>query len=265
MRTLTRAALRGALVVCLSPVTPAFAHGIVGGREFVEPFVTEDVNVMNAVMVQGRFVHRRDGDRQEIVYEIEKKLTPEMSLFLMHGANWNFREEEAMGAFPAMEEGMGMVPAMEGEAETKRPAAHSGFQNLEIGVKRQVYRSEHREALVSLAAELEVPTGSERAGAERRPSAGFMLLYAKGLGDLPRRLSWIRPLAVQGDLMFETPLGAGRPENMFAWNLAFQYHLGILHESVDFPKALEHLVFLSEFNFEIPVKTARPGGERRPS
>ena len=254
MRTLMRAVHHAALFVCFLSATPAFAYGVVGGREFVEPFVTEDANVMNAVMVQGCFVHRRDGDRQEIVYEIEKKLTPGMSVFLMHGANWNFREEESMGACPAMEEPMGMAPVMEeGEAEAKRPAAHSGFQNLQVGVKRQVYRSESHEALVSVAAELEVPTGSERAGAMSHPMAGFMLLYAKGLGDLPPRFSWVRPLAVQGDIMFETPLGVGRPENMLAWNLAFQYHLGILHEMLSFPKALEHLVFLSEFSFETPV------------
>ena len=129
----------------------------------------------------------------------------------------------------------------------------SGFDNLEVGLKHQIFASERRQTIVSLMALVEAPVGGERAGAEDHAAAGFHVLLARGLGDLPRDLSWIRPLGVQTDLGVEAPLGAGSPDTEMVANIALQYDLSILHERYAFPGWMERFVISTELNLETPL------------
>ncbi len=125
-----------------------------------------------------------------------------------------------------------------------------GFLNLEAGIKQQIFTSERHETIISLAAAVVAPTGTERVGAEDHAAIEALGLFAKGFGDLPDALSPLRLLALQGDLGIETPLGDGRPVNEFFWNAALSYDLRLLHQQMDFPSALEPLALVAEFNFE---------------
>ncbi len=84
-------------------------------------------------------------------------------------------------------------------------------------------------------------------------------LSAKGFGDLPDSLSLLRPLALMGDVSWETPLGDGRPVNELGYHAALTYHLRALHEIVNFPSFLEPLSLVTEFNFETVVNGDEQG------
>jgi hypothetical protein len=247
--------------------TQVHAHGTVGRREFIEPFVTEDANVKNEAVFQGIYIDRRDPvDRWEMRYEIEKTLSARTSIFFEHGAAFHVLEgtgdhhaDETAEPHPheGEEEGHGHEEGAEpGMAESRR--THSGFGSMGIGLKRELYRNAGHEALLSVAAAIEAPTGSEEAGAEDHAAAEFLALGAKGFGDLPERLGWLRPFAIQADTRLETPLGTGRPENELSANAALQYHLKVLREHVNFPEVLENLVLVTEFS----VRTRLNGPSR---
>jgi len=239
-------ALRGAsfLLSCLTLlwVAEARAHGVMGKREFTHPFVGEHAPVMNEFVARGRYLDsREDPDGWVAGWEIEKKLTDGTSVFLEGGARFHTLSHE---------HGMHMHEEMDAEDHAE---PRSGFDNLEVGLKHQVYTSEKRETIVSLAAFVEAPTGTERAGAEDHPAVGFHALLARGLGDLPPAVHWLRPLAVQTDTGVELPLGAGSPDTEMVANLALQYDLSVLHERVAIPGWMERFVISAEVNFETPL------------
>ena len=211
------------------------AHGAAGERRFIEPFVTEDAATQNEAVAQGHYVRRDGRDFWLLTYEIEKTLSENTSVFIEHGAAFNV---PGGGEY---DEGSG----------GGKPA--DGFLNMEAGIKHGIFKSDKHEAIVSLAAAIEVPTGTDRIGAEEHPALEFGALFAKGFGDLPEGLSLLRPFALMGDLRWETPLGDGRPVNALGYNLALTFDLRTLHEIVNFPAFLEPLSLVTEFNFETMV------------
>ena len=247
MRSVQRL-LRGltCALALLVPAADARAHGVVGKREFIHPFVGDHAPVMNEFMVHGQYMdNREDPDGWTASWEIEKKITDDTSLFLEGG-----------GRFHAIPHDHGEVDGghMHEDVEVHdSPDASSGFDNLEVGLKHRIFTSERRETLVSLMALVEAPVGAERAGAEDHAAVGFHGLFARGLGDLPQGVFWLRPLAVQTDTGVEVPLGAGSPSTGMVANVALQYDLSVLHERVAFPSWLERFVISTELNFETPL------------
>jgi len=234
--------------------------------------VTEDAATQNEAVIQGEYTRRDGPDPWVLTYEIEKTLGERTSLFIEHGAAFNVGaggggEEpgtETHGHDPMdghdheeIGRAVGMAPASLGGSQGSEgggPAGagggtEDGFQNLGVGIKQEVFRNGRHEAIVSLAAAVEAPTGTERIGSEDHAALEVLGLFAKGFGDVPASLSALRPLALQGDVRVETPLGEGRPVNEFLWNAALSYDLRVLHEQASFPAYLEPLAFVAEFNF----------------
>src|SRR5437870_11733699 len=76
---------RSAVVLLLSGLTAsgAHAHGVVGQRSFIEPFVAEDVNPKNAfVIARPEWDEGRDGRTFTLGFGLEKKLTDDFSITL---------------------------------------------------------------------------------------------------------------------------------------------------------------------------------------
>jgi hypothetical protein len=229
------AALALALTAALAG--EAAAHGIVGQRSFIEPFVTEDVNPKNEFVIARP---ERDFGAEEKVWSygfgLEKKLSDDLSLTL--DSEW-----------------LHISPRDPEEEPT------SGFGNLGIMLKYALYRCEQHEGIVSFAVEAEAPTGSADVGAERDSAFRPFFLYGKGLGDLPEGLGLLRAFAVQGDFGPEISTDH-ETTTAFVHDIAIQYSIPYLQSSVKdvglrWPFA--NLLPVVEFNFEHGVKGEESG------
>ena len=217
----------GALL-CWLIAASAHAHGVVGQRTFIEPFITEDVNPKNEfVIARPEWDHSREGRTFSVGFGLEKKLADHLSLTL--DSEW-----------------VDISPKPHDEPH------ESGFNNLGITFKYAFFINPVHEAIASIALESTAPTGTTDVGAEVDPSFKPFLLYGKGFGDLPQAMRYVRPLAVQGDAGFEVSIDRQRTTT-FAHNIAVQYSIPYLQSFVrDFGLRwpFENLIVDGEFNFE---------------
>jgi len=207
--------------------TSAHAHGVVGERSFIEPFITEDVNPKNEfVIARPEWDHGRDGRTFTLGFGLEKKLSDRFSLTLDSG--W-----------------------LDVSPEASSEPHESGFDNLAMTLKYAFFINPEHEAIASIALESTAPTGSRSVGAEGDWSFKPFLLYGKGLGDLPSALNYLRPFAVQGDAGFEVGTDHAR-STTFAHNIAVEYSVPYLQSFVrDFGIGwpFRDLIADVEFNF----------------
>ena len=229
----------GAVTVglCLLASMEASAHGVVGQRSFIEPFVTEDVNPKNEfVIARPEWDHSGEADSLHLGFGLEKKLSDRFSITL--DSEWD-----------------SVSPS-----DPQEPQA-TGFNNLGITLKDALYINPDHEAIVSAAVESTAPTGSSDVGAEPDWSFKPFLLYGKGFGDLPRSLDYLRPLAIQGDAGFEVSIDHDRTTT-FAHNIALEYSIPYLQQfvrdlGIDYP--FKDLIPVVEFNFEHGVHGEEEG------
>jgi hypothetical protein len=216
----------GAVLCCVA--ADAYAHGIVGQRSFIEPFVTEDVNPKNELVIaRPEWSHARDGRTFSLGFGLEKKLSDTFSLTL--DSAWDALSPAAMD----------------------EPATH-GFNNLGITLKQAFFISPAHEAILSIALESTAPIGTNEVHAEQDWSFKPFVLYGKGFGDLPEGLQYLRPFAVQGDAGPEIALDGPRTTT-FVHDIAIQYSLPYLQAAVrdvGLRWPLNDLLPVTEFNFE---------------
>ena len=215
----------------------AHAHGVVGQRSFIEPFITEDVNPKNEfVIARPEWDHSRDGRTLSLGFGLEKKISDRFSLTL--DSEWE-----------------DITPKPRDEPHA------SGFNNLGITLKYAFFINPEHEAITSVALESTAPTGTEQVGAEKDWSFKPFLLYGKGAGDLPNTLKYLRPLAVQGDAGFEISTDHDRTTTL-AHNIAVEYSIPYLQSFVrDFGLRwpFNALIADTEFNFEHGVNGEEHG------
>jgi len=227
MRRLQIGFFCGALL-CLS-ISLARAHGVVGKRTFIEPFITEDANPKNEfVIARPGFFNTDEGNEFSLGFALEKKLSENFSLALE--GEWT---SERLGREPNLED----------------------FQNPRILLKYGLWKIPSREFVLSPALEIELPLGDRNVGAERDPVIAPLLLFAQGFGGIPQTLSYLRPLALMGDAGFEI-LTNEKTETVFKYDGLLMYSLPYLQTHVrDFglPWPLNRLIPLVEFNFETRV------------
>jgi hypothetical protein len=207
----------------------AHAHGAVGKRVFIEPFVTEDANPKNEfVIAKPGFFNTDEGNVFSLGFALEKKLSNNFSLTLE--GEWT---SERAGGQPHVE----------------------GFQNPGILLKYSVWKDLAREFILSPALEIEFPLGDREVGAARELIVAPLLLFARGLGDLPQSLSYLHPLALMGDIGFEILTNA-ETETVLKYDILLMYSLPYLRAHVrelDAPWPFTRLIPLVEFNFETGV------------
>jgi hypothetical protein len=215
----------------------AHAHGVVGQRSFIEPFITEDVNPKNEfVIARPEWDHSREGRTLSLGFGLEKKISDRFSLTL--DSEWD-----------------DITPKPRDEPHA------SGFNNLGITLKYAFFINPEHEAITSVALESTAPTGTEQVGAEKDWSFKPFLLYGKGAGDLPNTLKYLRPLAVQGDAGFEISTDHDRTTTL-AHNIAVEYSIPYLQSFVrDFGLRwpFNALIADTEFNFEHGVNGEEHG------
>jgi hypothetical protein len=229
-----------AFAACCLAAGMAHAHGVVGQRTFIEPFITEDVNPKNEfVIARPQWDHGSDARSLSLGFGLEKKLADTVSITL--DSEWD-----------------SVSPRAPDEPQV------TGFNNLGITLKDAFYINPEHEGILSAALEATAPVGKAAVGAEQDWSFKPFVLCGKGFGDLPRSLQYLRPLAVQCDAGFEISIDHARTTTL-AYNMAWQYSIPYLQSFVTdlgLGWPLNDLIAVAEFNFEHAVHGEDSGQSR---
>jgi hypothetical protein len=257
---LRRASLPG-LAIALVPLTQGVAHEIVGNRFFPATIGIDDPGVNDELSLP-TVDSFKTGDvppvrQRDISSEFSKRITEDFAISF--GSTYTF---------------LGPIdPAAAGA---------NGFQNLDTTFKYRVYKNPEHEFVMSVGLSIEWGgTGAESVGAEPFHHYTPNLYFGKGLGDLPDRLSWIRPVAITGQVGYSIParnstttLGidpdTGNPTvdtqfnpRVLNWGATIQYSMPYLKSAVvdlGLPEFINHLIPLVEATLQTPVSNTLTSG-----
>jgi hypothetical protein len=257
---LRRASLPG-LAIALVPLTQGVAHEIVGNRFFPATIGIDDPGVNDELSLP-TVDSFKTGDvppvrQRDISSEFSKRITEDFAISF--GSTYTF---------------LGPIdPAAAGA---------NGFQNLDTTFKYRVYKNPEHEFVMSVGLSIEWGgTGAESVGAEPFHHYTPNLYFGKGLGDLPDTLSWIRPVAITGQVGYSIParnstttLGidpdTGNPTvdtqfnpRVLNWGATIQYSMPYLKSAVvdlGLPEFINHLIPLVEATLQTPVSNTLTSG-----
>ena len=257
---LLRATLRG-LVVAVLPLNVSFAHEIVGNRfcpatlEIDDPGVNDELALPTVDSFKtGDFPPIRQRD---VSGEFSKRITEDFGVSF--GSTYTF---------------LGPIDPT--------AAGANGFQNLETTLKYRVFKSPEHEFVLSAGLSVEWGgTGSASVGAESFNVYTPTIYFGKGLGDLPDTLSWIRPVAITGQVGYSIParnfttLVGVDPDSgnqifdtefhprVLNWGGTIQYSMPYLKSAVNdlgLPDFFNHLIPLVEASLQTPVANTFTSG-----
>ena len=133
--------------------------------------------------------------------------------------------------------------------------ARTGWDNIDVRLKYRALVNAPHEFLLSTAIDYEIGgTGAHRVGAEPFDTVQPIVSFGKGLGDLPRRMDWLRPVAISGAAGLALPTGSG--PKLVRYGVTLQYSLLYRDRhisSIGAPEWLGSLIPLVEFAVETPV------------
>jgi hypothetical protein len=236
----------------------ASAHGFAGSRFFPatlstdDPFVNDELSLPT---VSSIVTPDEGGTREtEISADIAKRITPSFGV-------------EIGEAFLVLQPRAGR--------------SESGFGNLELGAKYEFFENDGHEIILSLGADVEVGgTGNKRIDADPFSTWAPALFFGKGFGDLPNQVSFLRPLALTGQVGVAIPTSASsrtvglnetngereieieRHPDVLEWGFALEYSIIYLQEQVKdigLRAPFDRLIPLIEFSFETPLNRGQEG------
>jgi hypothetical protein len=249
-----RAGLSGLAVAILS-LSQSAAHEIVGNRFFPATLGIDDPGVNDELAIP-TISGAKTGDdpsfRQlDFSGEYSKRITDAFAISI--GAAYSRLSP------PGGPTGMGA----------------NGFQNLETAFKYRVFRDPAHEFVMSVGLSIEWGgTGASSVGADPFNTYMPTVFFGKGLGDLPDTLSWVRPVAITGQIGYAMPgrnstttfgidpdSGSPMAETEFHprvlnWGGTIQYSMPYLKSAVvdlGLPEFINHLIPLVEANLQTPV------------
>jgi len=255
-----RAGLWGA-AFALVPLSGSSAHEIVGNRFFPATLSIDDPGVNDELSLP-TVDSFKTGDvppvrQRDISAEFSKRITEDFAISF--GTTYTF---------------LGPIDPT--------AAGANGFQNLETLFKYRVFKNPEHEFVMSVGLSVEWGgTGSSTAGAEPFNTYTPTLFFGKGLGDLPDTLSWLRPVAITGQLGYSIPArnftttfgiapdtGLQTVDTEFNpqrlnWGLSIQYSMPYLKSSVvdlGLPDFINHLIPLVEASLQTPVSNTLTSG-----
>ena len=256
-----RAALPG-LAIALAPHNEGVAHEIVGNRFFPATIGIDDPGV-NDEMSLPTVANFKTGDdpsfrQRDFSSEFSKRITEAFAI--------SFGSTFSSFAAPGGPTGLGA----------------SGFQNLETTFKYRVFKNPKHEFVISVGLSIEWGgTGAQSVGADPFNTYTPTLYFGKGFGDLPDTLSWIRPVAVTGQIGYAIP--ARRSTTLFSidpdsgdlaadtefhprvlnWGATIQYSMPYLKSAVvdlGLPDFVNHLIPIVEATMQTPVSNTFASG-----
>lgn len=204
----------GVAAICLLGPGAAQAHGFAGARFFPATILTDDPFVADELSLPTvtRAPSDRDGTQEiDLDWDLSKRITPDLGISL--GQGWKYLQPRG-------------VPAV------------SGLDALHAGIAYQFFKSAAHEAtaLIGLNANFAHTGRVQALGADDFTTLTPAFNFGKGMGDLPGSLSWLRPIAVTGNLGIDFPTkstSAGSPNpNNLNYGFAFEYSLEYLQHQV---------------------------------
>lgn len=258
---LLRVGLPG-LAILLVPLNEVVAHEIVGNRFFPATLGIDDPGVNDELSLPTVDNFHTGDDpsvrQRDFSGEFSKRITEAFAV--------SFGSTFTSLKAPGGPTGMGA----------------SGFQNFETTFKYRVYRNPEHELVMSVGLSVEWGgTGAESVGAEQFNTYTPTLYFGKGFGDLPDTLSWIRPVAVTGQVGYAIPgrnsattfgidpdTGASTVDTEFNprvlnWGATIQYSMPYLKSAVidlGLPDFFNHLIPLVEATMQTPVSNTFTSG-----
>jgi hypothetical protein len=258
---LWRAGLSG-LAIALVPLTESVAHEIVGNRFFPATLGIDDPGV-NDEMSLPTVANFNTGDdpsvrQRDISTEFSKRITEAFAV--------SFGSTYSSLRAPGGPTGMGTA----------------GFQNLDTTFKYRLFRDPVHEFVMSVGVSIEWGgTGAESVGAEPFNHYTPTVYFGKGFGDLPDTLSWIRPVAITGQVGYSIPgrnstttfgidPDTGDPTidtqfhpRVLNWGGTLQYSMPYLKSAVidlGLPDFINHLIPIVEATLQTPVANTLTSG-----
>ena len=243
------------LAVALVPIGESAAHEIVGNRVFPVTLGIDDPGV-NDEMSLPTFDSFKTGDnpsfkQRDISGEFSKRITEAFAV--------SFAPTYSHLSPPGGLTGMGA----------------SGFQNFETTFKYRVFKNPEHEFVLSAGLSVEWGgTGAKSLGADPFNTYTPTVYFGKGFGDLPDTLSWVRPVALTGQIGYSIPgrnattaVGVdpdtGSPTldtefnpRVLNWGATIQYSMPYLKSAVvdlGLPDFINHLIPLVEAVMQTPV------------
>jgi hypothetical protein len=249
------------LAFVLVPLKESVAHEIVGNRFFPATLSIDDPGV-NDELTLPTVDSFKTGDvppvrQRDISAEFSKRITEDFAISF--GTTYTF---------------LGPVDPT--------AAGANGFQNLETTFKYRVFKNPEHEFVISVGLSVEWGgTGSSTVGAESFNTYTPTIYFGKGLGDLPGTLSWLRPVAITGQVGYailgqnSTTTSAADPDSgaltadtefnsrVLNWGGTIQYSMPYLKSAVvdlGLPDFINHLIPLVEANLQTPVANTLTSG-----
>ncbi len=249
--------------IALIPLSGSIAHEIVGNRFFPATLGIDDPGVNDELSLP-TVDSFKTGDvppvrQHDISGEFSKRMTEDFAISF--GTTYTFL----------------------GPIDQTVPGAN-GFQNLETTFKYRVFKDPVHEFVLSVGLSVEWGgTGSQTVGADPFNTYTPTVYFGKGLGDLPDTLSWLRPVAVTGQVGYAIPArnfstifgidpdsGALTADTEFHprvlnWGGTIQYSMPYLKSSVidlGLPDFVNHLVPLVEATLQTPVVNTLTSGTK---
>lgn len=255
-----RAGLSG-LAIVLVFATGSAAHEIVGNRFFPATLGIDDPGVNDELSLP-TVDSFKTGDvppvrQRDVSGEFSKRITEDFAVSF--GSTYSFLSS--------------IDPTVPGA---------NGFQNLETTFKYRLFKNPEHEFVMSVGLGVEWGgTGAENVGADPFNTYTPMVWFGKGLGDLPDTFSWLRPIAVTGQVGYAIPgrnstttLGIDPDTGLLSadtefhprvlnWGGTIQYSMPYLKSAVmdlGLPEFINHLIPLVEANLQTPVANTLTSG-----
>jgi hypothetical protein len=258
---LLRAGLSG-LAVALAPLSESVGHEIVGNRFFPATLTIDDPGVNDELAFPTVSSFKTDDDpsfrQRNISGEFSKRITEAFAV--------SFGSTYSHLSPPGGPAGM----------------RANGFQNLETTFKYRFFKDPAHEFVMSVGLSVEWGgTGAQSVGADPFNTYTPTVYFGKGFGDLPDTLSWIRPVAVTGQIGYAIPgrrstttfgidPDSGDPTidtefhpRVLNWGGSIQYSMPYLKSAVvdlGLPDFVNRLVPLVEATFQTPVSNTLTSG-----
>jgi hypothetical protein len=251
---LLRAGLPG-LAIALVPLGESVAHEIVGNRFFPATLGIDDPGVNDELSIPTVSSFKTGDDpsfrQRDISAEFSKRITEAFAV--------SFGSTYSHLSPPGGPTGMGA----------------NGFQNLETTFKYRLFKDPAHEFVMSVGLSVEWGgTGAQSVGADPFNTYTPTVYFGKGFGDLPDTFSWIRPVAVTGQIGYAIPgrrstttfgidLDSGDPTvdtefhpRVLNWGGTIQYSMPYLKSAVvdlGLPDFINRFIPLVEATLQTPV------------
>jgi hypothetical protein len=250
-----------AFAIALVSLNQSPAHEIVGNRFFPATIGIDDPGVNDELSLPTVDSFKTGDDppvrQRDVSGEISKRITEDFAIIL--GSTYTF-----------------LSPT-----DPTAPGAN-GFQNLETTFKYRLFKSPEHEFVLSAGLTIEWGgSGDASVGAEPFHHYVPTIYFGKGLGDLPDTFSWVRPIAITGQVGYAIPArnftttfgldpdsGALTSDTEFHprvlnWGGTIQYSMPYLKSAVidlGLPDFINRLIPLVEATLQTPVANTITSG-----